>query len=131
MSPFLNQGDEAHGSYYAINPPGTYKATVVARSRGKEVGRDSARFLVYQDDREMENPAADLALLRQISQITGGEYVPHEQLPKYLKTSLNGKTATEYVSQTEHRVWDNWPFLLIFTALLMLEWWLRKRHGWV
>ena len=39
--------------------------------------------------------------------------------------------VTEYVTQTEHRVWDNWPFLLIFTTLLMLEWWLRKRHGWV
>jgi hypothetical protein len=24
-----------------------------------------------------------------------------------------------------------WPFLLIFTALITLEWWLRKRHGWV
>ena len=31
----------------------------------------------------------------------------------------------------EHRVWDNWPFFLLFTALMTLEWWLRKRHGWV
>ena len=106
------------------------RSTVVARSRGKEVGRDTARFLVYQDDRETENPAADLALLRQIAEATGGESLPPEQLPKYLQ-SLEGKMVTEYVSQTEHRVWDNWPFFLIFTTLLMLEWWLRKRHGWV
>jgi transposase len=37
--------------------------------------------------------------------------------------------AKDYERLTEHRVWDNWPFFLIFTTLLMLEWWLRKRHG--
>ena len=101
-----------------------------AAAAARRSAATSARFLVYQDDREMENPAADLALLRQIAETTGGESLPPEQLPKYLR-SLNGKIVTEYVSQTEHRIWDNWPFLLIFTALLTLEWWLRKRHGWV
>ena len=32
---------------------------------GELVGTDSARFLVYQDDRELENPSADLATARQ------------------------------------------------------------------
>lgn len=124
------QGEEARGAYAATGQPGTYKATVVARRDGQEVGRDSSRFLVYQDDRELENPSADLALARQIAEITGGEAVAHENLGKYLK-SIDQSTFTEYLSPTEHRIWDNWPFLLIFTALLTLEWWLRKRHGWV
>jgi hypothetical protein len=124
------QGDEAKGLHFATGPPGEYTVTVVARKGGKDLGRDSARFLIYQDDREMENPAADLALLRQISEMTGGESLPPEQLPKYLR-SLKSTIFTEYVSQTEHRIWDNWPFLLIFTALLTLEWFLRKQHGWV
>jgi hypothetical protein len=125
-----NQGDEAKGLHFATGPPGEYRVTVVGRKDGKDIGRDSARFLVYQDDREMENPAADLALLRQVAEMTGGESLPPEQLPKYLN-SLNGKIFTDYVTQTEHRIWDNWPFLLIFAALLTLEWFLRKRHGWV
>jgi len=103
---------------------------VVARKNGQEIGRDSSRFLVYQDDREMENPSADLDLAKQIAQLTGGESVPHEGLGKYLK-GIDQSAYTEYVSPTEHKIWDNWPFLLIFTALLTLEWWLRKRHGWV
>ena len=126
----LTRGDEATGPWPARGKAGEYKATVIARSRGKEIGRDSARFLVYEDDRETENPAADRALLRQIAEATGGESLPPEQLSKYLR-SLAGKMVSESVSQTEHRVWDNWPFFLIFTTLLMLEWWLRKRHGWV
>jgi hypothetical protein len=126
----FTQGDDARGHWFATGQPGEYKVNLVARSRGQEVGRDSARFLVYEDDRETENPAADLALLRQIAEATGGESKAPEELPKYLR-SLEGKMVTEYVTQTEHRVWDRWPFFLIFTTLLMLEWWLRKRHGWV
>jgi uncharacterized membrane protein len=125
-----SQGDEARGAYYALGQPGDYKVTVTATRNGQTFGSDSTRFLVYQDDRELENPAADRALLRQIAELTGGEALPPEQLANHLK-SLDGRMFTEYVSQTEHRIWDNWPFFLIFTALLTLEWWLRKRHGWV
>ncbi|MGD0041885.1 MAG: glutamine amidotransferase, partial [Isosphaeraceae bacterium] len=124
------QGDEAKGSYAAVGQPGDYKVSVIARHNGQEVGRDSSRFLVYQDDRELENPSADLALARQIAEITGGEAVAHEALGKYLK-GIDQSSYTEYLSPTEHKIWDNWPFLLIFAALLTMEWWLRKRHGWV
>jgi uncharacterized membrane protein len=123
-------GDKARGSFLAIGEPGVYEVKVTGRREGKEIGSDHARFLVYQDDREMENPAADLALMRQIAETTGGQFLPPEGLIKYLK-SLDGKITTESLTQVEHKIWDNWPFLLIFTALLTLEWWLRKRHGWV
>ncbi|SIO60881.1 Uncharacterized membrane protein [Singulisphaera sp. GP187] len=128
--PVYKEGEAARGSYPAIGQPGLYRVTVVAKRNGQEVGRDSSRFIVNQDDREMENPAADLDLLRQMAETTGGQYLPSEGLPKYLK-SLNGKLSTESMTQIEHKIWDNWPFFLIFTAFLTLEWWLRKRHGWV
>jgi uncharacterized membrane protein len=128
-----NQGDEGKGSIYAVEKvgqPGNYAATVVAKRDGQEIGRDTARFLVYEDDRELENPAADLNLAREIARVTDGESVTPERLGTYLK-GLERTGYTESVTYQEHRVWDNWPFLLIFTALLTLEWWLRKRHGWV
>ena len=128
-----NQGDEGKGSIYAaekVGQPGNYAVTVVAKRDGQEIGRDTARFLVYQDDRELENPSADLDLAREIARVTDGEAVTPERLGNYLK-GLDRSGYTEYVTSQEHRVWDNWPFLLIFAALLTLEWWLRKRHGWV
>ncbi|MDG3007319.1 glutamine amidotransferase [Paludisphaera mucosa] len=124
------RGDESLASYPARGKPGDYKVTVIGRRNGQEVGRDTARFLVYQDDRELENPSADPELARQIAEITAGEPVPPEQLAKHL-AGLDKAAFTEYVSPTEHRVWDNWPFFLLFTLCLTLEWWLRKRHGWV
>jgi len=125
-----NQGNEVRGSYEVKGEPGVYKVTVVAKRNSAEIGRDSARFLVYQDDRELENPGANLAEAKLIAEATGGEVLPPQRLLNHLK-SIDQSAYTEIASHTEHRIWDTWPFLLIFTTLLTLEWWLRKRHGWV
>jgi len=124
------QGSEWRGAFYDTSIPGEYTDSVTATRNGQALGRESARFEVHQDDREMENPAADRALLRQIAEITGGRSLAPEKLQAYIE-SLDGATYTQSESQIEHRIWDNWPFFLVFTTLLTLEWWLRKRHGWV
>jgi uncharacterized membrane protein len=126
----FNQGDAARGAYQAGGEPGLYTVAVTATSGGKEVGRASSRFLVYQDDREMENPAANLALLKEISTTTGGAFLRPEQLGAYFK-GLDADAFTQLDSQVEYRAWDNWPFLSLFVAALGLEWFLRKRMGWV
>ena len=123
------QGEVAKGVYFASGKPGEYKVETVAKKDGKEIGRDSARFNVYQDDRELENPAADRQLLRDIASITGGQSVAPEALGKHLAALDTG--ITERVSLSEKRLWDNWYFLLIFAAIMSLEWWIRKRKGWV
>jgi hypothetical protein len=127
--PLYPQGDGAKGAYFANGQTGEYLVTVKGTKGGKEIGADSARFMVYQDDRELENPAADLALLKQIAEITGGAALRSEELAKHLKTL--GPEASEYITQSEHRLWDNWPFFLIFAAILTAEWALRKAKGWV
>ena len=127
----FSQGLEARGTHFVTGEPGDYKVTVTATDdQGSTVGTDSARFLAFQDDRELENPAANLALLRQIAEMTGGQSLPPEELTKYLE-SMDKTMIADYVTQKEVRVWDNWWFLLTFTAILTMEWWLRKKHGWV
>jgi hypothetical protein len=128
-----DQGDESRGPIYATEKrgqAGTYTVSTTAKRDGQVLGSDKARFLVYQDDRELENPSADLKLAREIAEISGGELVAPERLGNYLK-GIDRSVFTEYLSPSEYKVWDNWPFLLIFAALLTMEWWLRKRHGWV
>jgi hypothetical protein len=127
--PLYPQGNDAKGPYFANGQPGEYEVSVKGTRGGKEIGSDRARFMVYQDNRELENPAADLALLRQISEITGGVSLHPEELGQHLKALA--PEASDYVFQSEHRLWDNWPFFLIFAALLTAEWALRKAKGWV
>ncbi|CAN5709508.1 glutamine amidotransferase [soil metagenome] len=125
------QGNEARGSYYASGDPGQYTVSVVATDpSGQEIGRASSRFLVYQDDRELENPAANIPLLQQIAELTGGQFLRPEQLERYF-AGLDPDAFTRVETQVEYRLWDNWPFLLLFVSVLGFEWWLRKRMGWV
>src|SRR5262249_3011070 len=73
-----NQAEEARASKFAtenLGQPGNYTATCIARKNGAEIGRDTARFLVYQEDRELENPSADLKLARELASLTSGEAV--------------------------------------------------------
>jgi hypothetical protein len=126
----FGQAAESKGSYFATATPGDYRVTVKALQNGAEIGSDSARFLVFQDDRELENPAADLALLREIATASGGATIAPEALGDYLKT-LDKQIPADYVTMREERLWDRWPFLLLFTSLLALEWIIRKRIGWV
>lgn len=126
----FNQGEASRGTYYAGGEPGVYTVTVSASDGANEIGRASSRFLVYRDDRELDNPAANIALLQQLSEMTGGKFLRPEQLTAYFK-DLDAEAYTQIESQVEYRVWDNWPFLLSFVSVLGLEWWLRKRMGWV
>jgi Putative glutamine amidotransferase len=123
------QGDAARGPYFANALVGEYEVNVKGTKAGKEIGADKARFMVYQDNRELENSAADPALLKQISEITGGAALRSEELAKHLKALA--PEASDYITQSEHRLWDNWPFLLVFVSLLSMEWALRKAKGWV
>lgn len=128
--PLYAQAESSRASYYATGKPADYKVEVKATKDGQEIGSASARFLVYDDDRELRNPAADLTLLRAIARESGGTFLRPEDLAKHLG-SLGREVIPDYVTQREERLWDTWPFLLLFTALLTAEWWLRKRHGWV
>ena len=103
---------------------------VTATREGQSIGTASARFLVYDDDREMRRTAADLASLRAIAKASEGAYLAPEQLEKYLR-DLKSEVVPDYTTQREVRLWDTWPFLLAFATLLTLEWFIRKKHGWV
>ena len=125
-----NQGETARASHYASGEPGEYRVELKATMGGETIGSASARFLVFDDDRELRNPAADLALLKAIAEESGGEYLVPEQLADHI-AALGDEVIPEYEAVNEVRLWDNWPFLLLFTLVLTLEWWLRRRNGWV
>jgi hypothetical protein len=126
----FNQGREARGNYFATGQPGEYRVKVTGSRGGQVIGEDSARFLVYQEDRELENPAADFQLLRQLAELTGGKAPAPEQLDEVIG-QIDPDQIVESVVQKQVRLWDNWPFLVLFVTVLTLEWWLRKRNGWV
>lgn len=124
--------DHRSGTLEVPQTTGDYAIRVRAtESSGTLLGTATGRFLVFEEDLELDNPSADINGLESLAAMTDGRMVVAEQLPALL-TELLEKTD-ELVTRTEVRrtLWDNWWILLLITTLLGVEWYLRKRWGQV
>jgi hypothetical protein len=112
--------------------PGDYRVHVEAFKDNQPIGMGTeARFLVYDQDLELHNPAADFLLLDEIAKITGGTNVPPGELAAHLKKLARLGLNVEVTRVERKLLWDNWPLLAIFVFTLTLEWFFRKRRGLV
>lgn len=111
--------------------PGDYTLSVTAKQGAQALGTAKARFLVYEQDLELENPAADSSLLANLANMTGGKNLPPEQFAKCLEQIRAQPLKLDVSTQTKQPLWDTWPFLLAVAGLLCGEWTLRKRWGLV
>lgn len=113
--------------------PGDYWVRVAASRDGRSLGLDGwTRFLVDLRDLELDNPAADPALLTELAELSGGTVIPPEQLATLLDRWLVDPPGRERL--TVHRrtsLWDNAWLLSLFVGLIGLEWFFRKRSGLV
>ena len=114
--------------------PGDYWVRVRATNdKSESIGFDAwTRFIVDSRDLELDNPAADHALLEEIAALTGGSTMPPEELGSFLDRMIEqGPTNVGVTELRRITLWDNWPFLALFVALMSAEWFLRKRKGLV
>jgi uncharacterized membrane protein len=125
------QGDQALGTFLNTLAPGDYTVEVEGTKDGQSLGTGKGRFIVFAQDLELDNPAADPASLASLAGMTGGNKVAPEQLPELLRELQEKTRELEVASETKQSLWDNFPVLLIFVAVLGAEWYLRKRWGLV
>jgi uncharacterized membrane protein len=136
--------DEDCGTFWKTDAPGEYRLVVKGTARdadGQEVsGEASARFLVYQDDAEMSRRAADHEFLKRLAAAGGGKFHPgdEEELARYLR-ELPSQPLAGWRPKAD--LWPDWrrsglsaflpALLVVFVALVSLEWFLRRRWGLV
>jgi len=128
----LPQADRMRGMFYGTQKAGDYEVSVIARRGGDVLGPPrQAKFLAFEDESELTSPAADVFLLTQMAELTGGRYIQPERLAAFLEELRHQDLHLEVERLTYYRLWDNWPFLLLFVTLLTMEWGLRKWKGLV
>jgi len=123
--------EQQRGAFAETNLPGDYKLTVTATRDGETLGTAQARFLVFEQDLELDNPVADPALLESLAAMTEGESLPPEQLSDLLDRLRRQPPRLEIERQTKQALVDTWPFFGALVGLLCGEWFLRKRWGLV
>ena len=82
----------------------------------------------------MENAAARPELMASLAKMTdanGGEAIAPEQLPALLKRIKEQPGYREVATETKYSPWDRPYFFVLVVSLLCVEWYLRKRWGWV
>jgi hypothetical protein len=62
---------------------------------------------------------------------TEGKYLAPEEFIDFLNELRREPLNLEIEKYREVRLWDRWPFFLLFVALLTTEWVVRKRRGLV
>jgi hypothetical protein len=127
----VSQGEQAVGSFRNTSAAGDYAIEVKAARQGQPLGSARARFLVYEQDIELDNAAADVALLQHLAALTGGEMIAPEQLTELIDRLANDPENLEIPLETKLTFWDRWSFFLTLVGLLSIEWYLRKRWGLV
>jgi hypothetical protein len=126
--------DQTTGLFVETRMPGDYAIEISANRDGAHLGQARARFLVYEQDLELDNAAASPSLMASLAKFTataGGKSMAPEELPTLLDEIKQMPLDLEIETQVRQTPWDTWPFFLIFVGLLSAEWFLRKRWGMV
>ena len=127
----VRQGDQMVGSFRDAQTPGDYAVEITASQKDKPLGSTRARFLVFQQDLELDNASADAATMEGLAAMTGGQTLAPEQLPDLVQRLAAETEHLDVQQETKKTFWDSWTFFLTLVALLSVEWYLRKRWGLV
>jgi len=112
---------------------GVYRGMFRPSAAGRfEVGIDDAAgasggsrsFVVKAPSLEFDHPEMNVSLMRRLAEIFGGEYFPLERIEE-----LPGRLSQireRIVTEVPDDLWDSPLLLLLFAALVILEWSLRK-----
>ena len=111
--------------------PGDYWVTV-STNAGAERGTmyTSTRILVASRDPELDNPAADPGLMRELAHVSGGDFLTPDGFVNRLELWAEDGLPTLNVKRSERiNLWDNWYSLLAFVIVATAEWVIRKKRG--
>lgn len=108
--------------------PGSYHAWLAAP--GVEGIAPAADFVVYPPPGEFARVRMDEAALREAAKLTGGRYYDFQTAGKLLRDLPPGRQVP-VETLPPIPLWNKWPLVLLFLALLIGEWLLRKRGGMV
>ena len=127
----IRTDEQMAGSFRETQQSGDYTIEVTATRKGAPLGTARTRFIVLEQNLELDNAAADLDALKGVAKSSGGEIIEPERLPKWLAELIKNTDYLDVKQETKVSLWDKWPMFFAVVLLLTVEWYLRKRWGLV
>ena len=121
-----------------LTQPGVFTIRVEGNVNSEKIGKTEVEFVIFDQDKEKANPAADPQLLARMSDQTksfGGRAVVPEELGTLLDEIASNppemKIMVPQKWQLGQTAIDGSLFLILFVGLISVEWGLRKKWGLV
>ncbi len=119
------------GSFRQTAQTGDYTLEATVTQAGTVLGTARARFLVIEQDLELDNASADAGVMEALAAMTGGKSLVSEELSGALEQlGSQGESLVE-TTEVKQNLWDTWLLFLTVVGILGVEWYLRKRWGLV
>ncbi len=119
---------------YSPTVQGDYVIHAEALRDGAMIGSDVARFHATSTNPELEDPIADMKLLRRIAAVTqdcGGRYYHYLQADDLFNALQQRGGPLKLTTRQRRDVWDAWYAFALVAGLMTTEWALRKWKGLV
>jgi uncharacterized membrane protein len=111
---------------------GDYMVTAEAPGEDGEREIDTTHFHANATDRELEDPIADLKLLRRMAAATreyGGRYYPADRFGDLLNDLRSDTEPLKLTTRRRRDIWDAWPLFAVFAVCMATEWVIRRSKG--
>ncbi|MBI4605040.1 MAG: hypothetical protein HY721_24015, partial [Planctomycetes bacterium] len=111
-----------YGARYRPEAPGHFTAQVAA---GGQFSSAKASFVVAVPSTELSDPSPDLEALEDAARRTGGRIYTLAETGR-VPENIGDRSVREVIGRSAATVWDSPALMLLFGALLTVEWILRK-----
>lgn len=123
----IAEGNGFYRQSFSGLPEGEYNYQVVADRKDKAIGARSGKFTVKPFFQEFQQIPANYTLMRQLADKTGGAvYRPKQFVAEFPEKKLESRIQYTF---SEYFLRNYWYWLALVLALLVTEWFFRKRWG--
>ncbi|MFN3192603.1 MAG: glutamine amidotransferase [Aureliella sp.] len=133
LSSSEDSADSRSAVIRGLDQPGLYRAELKAKGKDGTDYETEIAFVVRDESRELIRPDADWQMMKNIvasNDAAGGELFFADQVQQLVSRLQDRQDATKVSSIEKRRLgdgqWDSWLFLVLFCALMGVEWSLRK-----
>lgn len=107
--------------------PGTYDYRISTKTNKQNLAPVSGKFLVEKIELELQKTNANIELLKELAEKSGGEYWTAKQAAERLN-QIRFKKNIRF-EDVEYNLWDKIYWLIALILVFSVEWFFRKRWG--
>jgi uncharacterized membrane protein len=116
------------GFQFLPDRSGFYSVQVEVDRKGEKIS-DAISFGVLGDNAEFDKPLVNDALLKNVAEITGGQYVVLDETIDLTNYKFKNPEVLVQTKRKTFSLWNNWWAYGLLVGVLMLDWWTRRKSG--